>query len=587
MEGFLPVSQADMKENGIERPDFVLVTGDAYVDHPSFAHAVISRYLTAHGYSVGIIAQPSWKTANDFMRLGRPRLGFLISAGNMDSMVNLYSVTKHRRAKDMYSPSGASGKRPARSTVVYTQKIREAYGDVPIIIGGIEASLRRFAHYDYWDNTVKPSILQESGADLLVYGMGERPIIQIAEALDGGLAARDITYVEGTVYWADNLERVYDYKQIPSLRQVRHDKEIYAHAFMTQMNERKKVLVQEHNEGFVVQNIPSEPLNQQELDFVYSLPYMRAAHPMYTKPIPALEEVKFSITATRGCIGACAFCALYYHQGKDVAWRSCKSIMDEASVMKKDKEFKGYIHDVGGPTANFYGVKCTNPKGRCTTRRCLTPQKCRYLKENHAEYLKVLRKLRTMDGIKKVFIRSGIRYDYALLDKSGDFVKELAAYHVSGQLKLAPEHVSPKVLELMGKPDIEQYRRFCQKFEAASLRANKKQYVLPYFMSSHPGCTVDDAICLAEYIRDTGFMPEQAQDFYPTPGTLATCMYYTGIDPQTGKKVYVPKDADEKAMQRALIQYKNPKNRTIVKRALRRAERDDLIGNGKKKLVRD
>lgn len=587
MEGFLPVSKKDMAENGIDTLDFVLVTGDAYVDHPSFAHAIISRYLVAHGYSVGIIAQPSWKTTDDFKRLGRPRLGFLVSAGNMDSMVNLFSVTKHRRAKDMYSPGGKAGKRPARSTSVYTKKIREAYGDIPVIIGGIEASLRRFAHYDYWDDTVKPSLLAESGADILVYGMGERPIVEIAEALDGGLAARDVTYVEGTVYRAPTLERVYEFKKLPSLEQVRKDKIVYTKAFMAQMRERKTALVQEHTDCFIVQNIPARPLSQQELDFVYALPFMREAHPMYQNSIPALEEVKFSITATRGCIGACAFCALYYHQGKDVAWRSVKSVTAEAEKMTQDRAFKGYIHDVGGPTANFYGVKCSNPKGRCDARRCLAPEKCRFLKENHAEYLKVLRRLREIKGIKKVFIRSGIRHDYALLDKSGEFIKELAAHHVSGQLKLAPEHVSPDVLKLMGKPDIEVYRRFCQKFEAASLRAGKKQYVLPYFMSSHPGCELSDAVRLAEYIRDTGFMPEQAQDFYPTPGTLATCMYYTEIDPETGKKVYVPKTAEEKAMQRVLIQYKNPKNRAMVKKALKKAERDDLIGNGKKKLVRE
>lgn len=586
-DGFLPVSKADMEKNGIEQLDFVLVTGDAYVDHPSFAHAIISRYLAAHGYSVGIIAQPSWKSFGDFKRLGRPRLGFLISAGNMDSMVNLYSVTKHRRAKDMYSPGGKTGKRPERSTVVYAKRIREAYGNVPVIIGGIEASLRRFAYYDYWDNEVKPSILIESGADILVYGMGERPIIEIAEALDGGLAAQDITYVEGTSYFTPTLERVYEYMELPSFRQVRADKKVYAQAFMTEMRNRKEALVQKHEKGFVVQNVPSKPLDQKELDFVYSLPYMRAAHPMYQKPIPALDEVKFSVTATRGCIGACAFCALFYHQGKDVAWRSIKSVVDEIKQLTLDTEFKGYIHDVGGPTANFYGVTCTNPKGRCTARRCLTPEKCRYLKENHAEYVRLLRKVRTVNGVKKVFVRSGIRYDYALLDKSGEFVKELAVHHVSGQLKLAPEHVSPDVLKLMGKPEIEKYQRFCQKFAAASKRAGKKQYVLPYFMSSHPGSTMMDAVRLAEFIRDTGFMPEQAQDFYPTPGTLATCMYYTGLDPETGKKVYVAKSTEEKSMQRALIQYKNPKNHRIVKKALRKAERDDLIGNGKKKLVRD
>ena len=576
-----------MAERGIGQLDFILITGDAYVDHPSFAHAIISRYLSAHGYSVGIIAQPAWKDIGDFKRLGRPRLGFLISAGNMDSMVNLYSVTKHRRARDLYSPGGKVGKRPARSTIVYAKKIREAYGNIPIIIGGIEASLRRFAHYDYWDNTVRPSILVESGADLLVYGMGERPIVEIAEALDGGLAVQDITYINGTAYSVPNLKRVYEYKSLPSYKQVISSKASYAKAFMTEMRDRKNTLVQEYDKGFVVQNIPSEPLEQRELDFVYSLPYMRAAHPIYQQPIPALEEVRFSITATRGCIGACAFCALYYHQGKDVTWRSADSIVREAEQLTAEKDFKGYIHDVGGPTANFYGVKCINPKGRCSTRRCLTPEKCKFLKENHGEYIRLLRRIRAINGVKKVFIRSGIRYDYALLDKSGEFIRELAAHHVSGQLKLAPEHVSEEVLRLMGKPGIEKYQRFCQKFRAASQHANRKQYVLPYFMSSHPGCTLDNAVQLAEFIRDTGFMPEQAQDFYPTPGTLATCMYYTGIDPETGKKVYIPKTAEEKSMQRALIQYKAPKNRMIVKKALHKAGREDLIGHGKRKLIRD
>ncbi|MEG0833809.1 MAG: YgiQ family radical SAM protein [Christensenellaceae bacterium] len=587
MNDFLPISKSDMEKQEIEQLDFIMVTGDAYVDHPSFAHAIISRYLKAHGYSVGMIAQPKYKEVNSFKVLGKPRLGFLISAGNMDSMVNLYSVTKHKRARDMYAPGGKTGKRPPRTTIVYAQKIREAYGDVPIIIGGIEASLRRFAHYDYWDNCVKPSILVQSDADLLVYGMGERAIVQIAEGLDGGLAPRDITYVEGTVYPAKDLERVYEYKAIPSYKRVNEDKEIYAKAFKTQMYDHKNVLVQEQENGFVVQNLPAEPLTQSELDFVYALPYTRKAHPSYELPIPALEEVQYSITAVRGCIGACAFCALYYHQGKSVAWRSCKSIVSEANSFLKDKDFKGYIHDVGGPTANFYGVKCTNPNGRCDKRRCLTPDKCKYLKENQSEYLKVLRRLREIDGVKKVFIRSGIRYDYALMDKSGDFVKELAKYHVSGHLKLAPEHVRPDVLEVMGKPEISQYERFCQKFNDVCVKEQKKQYVLPYFMSSHPGATLEDAVALAEYIRDSGFVPEQAQDFYPTPGTLATCMYYTGINPLNNQKVYVAKTTEEKAMQRALIQYKNPKNRGIIKKALRMVDRDDLIGNSKRALVRE
>ncbi len=587
MEDFLPVNKGDMKKAGIIQLDFVFVTGDAYVDHPSFAHAIISRYLVAHGYSVGIIAQPDWTKTTAFQVLGRPRLGFLVSAGNMDSMVNLYTVNKRRRKQDMYTPGGKTGKRPERSTIVYTKKIREAYEEIPIIIGGIEASLRRFAHYDYWDNNVKPSLLTDSGADILVYGMGERAIIEIAEALDGGLAARDITYVQGTMYRAPDLSRVYEYKTLPPYKNVKADKKAYADAFLEQMHDRKNVLVQRQNDEYIIQNIPNLPLDQKELDFVYSLPYARKAHPMYQQNIPALSEVQYSITATRGCAGACAFCALYYHQGKDVAWRSEKNIVEEANAFLRDADFKGYIHDVGGPTANFYGLICMNPKGRCEKRRCLTPEKCKFLKEDHSKYLHLLRRLRGLKGIKKVFIRSGIRHDYALLDKSGEFIRELAAHHVSGQLKLAPEHVSPDVLKCMGKPDIEKYTRFCQKFEAASKRAGKKQYALPYFMSSHPGSTLMDAVRLAEFIRDTGFMPEQAQDFYPTPGTLATCIYYTGFDPVTGKSIYIPKSPEEKEMQRALIQYKNPKNRAIVKKALRKVERDDLIGNSKRSLVRE
>ncbi|MEA4852806.1 MAG: YgiQ family radical SAM protein [Christensenella sp.] len=587
MDGFLPVNVADMKEDGIEQLDFVLVTGDAYVDHPSFAHAIISRYLVAHGYSVGIIAQPNWKSTDSMKRLGRPRLGFLISAGNMDSMVNLYTVNKKRRAKDLYTPGGKTGKRPERATIAYAKKIREAYGDIPIIIGGLEASLRRFAHYDYWSDRVLPSILTDSTADILVYGMGERAIIQIAEALDGGLAACDITYIEGTAYRAKDLERVYDYIKMPSFKDVKVQKRLYADAFMTQMHNRTSTLVQKQEAEYVVQNVPAQPLNQQEMDFVYDLPYARSAHPMYTLPIPALTEVKYSITATRGCIGACSFCALYYHQGKDIVWRSEKSVIDEAQSFLKDKDFKGSIHDVGGPTANFYGAGCSNSHGKCTARRCLTPQKCKYLVVDQRRYVRLLKKLRGIKGINHVFIRSGIRYDYALLDQSDEFIRELAAHHVSGQLKLAPEHVSRNVLPLMGKPEIEKYEQFCRKFEAVSKKYGKKQYVLPYFMSSHPGSTMEDAVALAEFIRDTGFMPEQAQDFYPTPGTLSSCMFYTGIDPATGKKVHVPKSADEKAMQRALIHYKNPQNKTLVKRALKLAQRPDLIGAGKRALIRE
>ncbi|MDL2237332.1 YgiQ family radical SAM protein [Christensenellaceae bacterium OttesenSCG-928-K19] len=586
MQGFLPVNKKDMREQDIEQLDFVLVTGDAYVDHPSFAHAVISRYLVGHGYSVGILAQPNWKTGDAFKALGRPRLGFLISAGNMDSMVNLYTAAKKRRGRDLYSPGGKAGKRPARTTQVYAKKIREAYGDVPIIVGGIEASLRRFAHYDYWENKILPSILASSGADLLVYGMGERAIVEIAEALDGGLKVRDVTYVRGTVYKAENLERVYDYVELPGENKVNGEKHVFAEAFLTQMQNRRDVLVQQHKSCYIVQNPPANKLTQKELDFVYALPYQRRAHPAYTQPVPALDEVKFSITATRGCVGECAFCALYYHQGKELVWRSENSVLQEAEAFLADKEFKGYIHDVGGPTANLYGTKCTNPAGVCAKRRCLVPVPCKHLKEGQRAYVKLLGKLRGLQGVKKVFIRSGVRHDLALMDKSGLFIRELAKHHVSGQLKLAPEHASRRVTELMGKPPIERYEQFCRAFERESKKVGKKQHVLPYYMCAHPGCTLDDAIVLAEYMRDSGFCPEQAQEFYPTPGTLASCMYYTGLNPLTGREVFVEKSVEGKAMQRALMQYKNPGNAGMVGKALRKADREDLAANGKRGLLR-
>lgn len=584
---FLPTTKKELKQQEIEQLDFVLVTGDAYVDHPSFAHAVISRYLVAHGYSVGIISQPNWKIADEFKTLGRPKLGFLISAGNMDSMVNLFTVNKKRRARDMYTAGGKTGKRPARTTQVYAKKIREAYGNIPIIIGGIEASLRRFAHYDYWDNRVLPSILTSSGADLLVYGMGERTIVEIAEALAGGLDVADVTYINGTVYKAETLERVYDYVEIPDENKVVGDKKQYADAFLKQMHDREHVLVQKHKSCYVVQNPPAEALSSEELDFVYELPYVRMAHSRYDKPVPALEEIRYSITAVRGCVGACSFCALYYHQGKEVVSRTQSSVINEAVLFTGEPEFKGYVHDVGGPTANMYGLSCKNPKGRCNKRRCLTPQPCKWLVENHGAYLQLLGKLRGLPKIKKVFIRSGIRHDLALLDKSGSFIRELAKHYVSGQLRLAPEHVDEVVLKCMGKPNIEKYEQFCGRFDMASKKAGKQQYVLPYFMSSHPGCTMTQAVQLAEYVRDAGATPEQVQDFYPTPGTLATCMYYLGFDPATGKQLYVEKQQEQKAMQRALLQYKDRANRTLVKKALKMAGREDLIGRGKRSLIKE
>jgi uncharacterized radical SAM protein YgiQ len=580
---FLPMSKS---EYGNLPLDFVLVTGDAYVDHPSFANALIGRWLKLNGYSVGVIAQPGWNSPADFERLGRPRLGFLVSAGNMDSMVNLYTVNKRKRRTDAYSPGGQTGLRPRRASIVYTNKIREAFGDVPVILGGIEASLRRFAHYDYWDDAVRESILADSGADLLVYGMGENPILEIAEALDAGIGISDITYVKGTCYTAKNLDKVYEYVKTPSFDEVKSDKRKYCEAFMVQSDERENPVVQMQRDFYIVANPPAAPLSQEVMDRIYGMDFAGRPHPSYTENIPALEEVRFSITSQRGCIGGCAYCSLYYHQGRELQKRSRESILAEGKKMTASKDFKGYIHDVGGPTANFYGAACLNPKGVCTKRKCLVPEKCKYLRVDHAEYVDILKKLRALPGVKKVFIRSGIRFDYALMDND-EFIRELAAHHVSGQLKVAPEHVSDGVLRLMGKPSVEVYKKFVNKFNTISKRLHLKQYVLPYFISSHPGCTLRDAVELAEYLRDTGFLPEQVQDFYPTPGTVATCMYYTGMDPKTGKSVYVAKTAEEKAMQRALMQFNRPENRQLVLRALKRAGREDLIGKEKRCLVRE
>lgn len=580
---FLPMTAAELDGREL---DFILVTGDAYVDHPSFANALIGKWLELNGYGVGIIAQPDWNSLEDFKKLGRPRLGFLVSAGNMDSMVNLYTVNKHRRREDAYSPGGKAGLRPKRATIVYTNKIREAYGDVPVIVGGVEASLRRFAHYDYWDDAVRQSILADSGADLLVYGMGENPILEIADALASGLGVRDVTYVNGTCYPAHGLELVYGYKETPSFEEVLKHKRSYCDAFVLEMDERDAPVAQMQRDFYVVQNPPAEPLTEEQMDRVYGMDFAYRPHPSYKENIPALEEVKFSLTTQRGCIGGCAYCSIYYHQGKHLQNRSRQSILDEAKKMTADREFKGYIHDVGGPTANFYGAGCTNPKGVCTKRRCLAPQKCKYLRVSHAEYVGLLKQLRALPGVKKVFVRSGVRHDYALMDNDA-FIRELAAHHVSGQLRVAPEHVSGDVLRIMGKPDIDKYKQFVNKFNNVSNRLHIKQYVLPYFLSSHPGCTLTDAVALAEFIRDEGFIPDQVQDFYPTPGTIATCMYYTGMDPYTKKPVYVAKSPREKDMQRALMQYARPQNRQIVLKALREAGREDLIGKEKRCLVRE
>ncbi|QXM05782.1 YgiQ family radical SAM protein [Crassaminicella indica] len=592
---FLPICREDMKKRGWEQLDFIIVTGDAYVDHPSFGTAIISRVLEDAGYKVGIIPQPNWRNVNDFKKLGRPRLGFLINAGNLDSMVNHYSVSKKRRKEDLYAPGGKMGLRPDRATIVYTNMVRQAYKKVPIIIGGIEASLRRFAHYDYWNDLVRRSILFDSEADLLVYGMGEKQVIEIADNLNNGLAIKYIRHIPGTCYKVNNLEEVYDYIEVPSFEEVSKDKRLYAKAFKIQYEEqdsiRGKVIVQKHKDIYIVQNPPASPLTQVELDRVYDLPYMRSYHPIYEKMggVPAIKEVKYSIVSERGCFGSCSFCALTFHQGRVIQSRSQESMIEEAKKIVKDKDFKGYIHDVGGPTANFRHPACEKQKkiGACKNKQCLYPKPCKSLYIDHSEYLEVLRKLRKIEGVKKVFVRSGLRYDYIMADQKGDdFLKELSEYHVSGQLKVAPEHVSPKVLALMGKPKREIYERFVDKFYKINNRLGKKQFLIPYLMSSHPGSDLSAAVELAEYLRDIHYHPQQVQDFYPTPGTLSTCMFYTGLDPRNMKRVYVPKTREEKAMQRALLQYRNPKNYDLVEKALILANRKDLIGYGPKCLIK-
>ena len=592
----LPTNAEEMHARGWDQVDFVYVCGDAYVDHPSFGAAIITRMLEANGYRVGIISQPNWKDPQSITVFGRPRLGFLVSAGNMDSLVNHYTVARKRRHSDAYSPGGKAGLRPDRATIVYCGLIRQTYKDVPLIIGGIEASLRRLAHYDYWSDKLRRSILLDSGADLLLYGMGERSIVEVADALASGLAITDITYVNGTVYRARSLDAVYDYELLPSWEEVTASKRSFAQSFMAQYKASDpftgKRLVESYSaQVHVVQNPPSEPLSTEELDAVYALPYARAWHPRYNEQggIPGFSEVKFSLTSSRGCFGECAFCALTFHQGRIVQARSHESLLEEAQLIINDPDFKGYIHDVGGPTANFRAPACKKQltRGACTDKRCLTPTVCKACKPNHSNYLKLLRKLRALPGVKKVFVRSGIRFDYVLADPNHqEFLDELVQHHVSGQLKVAPEHISDTVLAYMGKPRNAVYERFCKEFAQANERAGKKQFLVPYLMSSHPGSGLDEAIQLAEYVRDMGYNPEQVQDFYPTPGSLATCMYYTGLDPLTMEPVYVPTSPHEKALQRALIQYRNPKNYALVEEALRKAGRTDLIGYDKKCLIR-
>lgn len=593
--GFLPVNRADMDAAGISQLDFVYICGDAYVDHPSFGHAIISRLLEAHGYKVGIIAQPDWRDKNSISILGEPRLGFLVSAGNMDSMVNHYSVSKKRRATDAFTPGGVMGKRPDYATIVYCNLIRQTYKHTPVIIGGIEASLRRLAHYDYWSDKMKRSILLESGADLISYGMGEHSIIEIADALNSGIAIKDITFIDGTVYKTRNREDIYDAIELPHYEKLLTNKKEYAKSFYTQYCNTdpfsgKRLFETYDKKLFVVQNPPSKPLAGNEMDQVYSLPFQRTYHPSYEAlgGVPAITEVKFSLVSNRGCYGGCSFCALTFHQGRIIQTRSHESILAEAGQMVWEPDFKGYIHDVGGPTANFRAASCDKQltKGVCPNKQCLFPKPCRNLKVDHTDYLKLLRKLRELPNVKKVFIRSGIRFDYLIYDKDQTFLQELCEHHVSGQLKVAPEHISNAVLEKMGKPGVEVYQKFVKAYKDTNEKLGKKQFLVPYLMSSHPGSTLKEAIELAEFLRDLGYMPEQVQDFYPTPSTISTCMYYTGLDPRTMQPVYVAVNPHEKAMQRALIQYRNPKNYDLVLEALTKAGRTDLIGFDKKCLIR-
>ncbi len=591
---FLPITRREMLDRGWDACDFVYIIGDAYVDHPSFGHAIISRVLEGHGYNVGIISQPDWKNPKSIDVFGRPRLGFLVSGGNMDSMVNHYSVTKHHRKTDAFTPGGVMGKRPDYATTVYCNLIRQTYKDVPILIGGIEASLRRLGHYDYWSDTMKRSILLDSQADLLMYGMGEKTIVEVADALNSGLDVKDITYIDGTVFKTKEPDNSLPTVTLPSFAKIKADRRKYAESFQIQYANcdpfTAKRLAEPYDNFFVVQNPPQKPLTTAEMDAVYDLPYMRAYHPSYEKVggVPAIEEVKFSLVSNRGCFGACSFCALTFHQGRIVQTRSHESILREAEIMVKGKDFKGYIHDVGGPTANFRHPACEKQlsKGACGGRQCLYPTPCKNMNADHSDYVALLRKLRKLPGVKKVFVRSGIRFDYLLADKKDTFFRELVQYHISGQLKVAPEHVSDAVLARMGKPKNAVYNQFVEKYFALNRQYNMNQYLVPYLMSSHPGSTLKEAVELAEYIRDMGYNPEQVQDFYPTPSTLSTVMYCTGLDPRTMERVYVPTDPHEKAMQRALIQYRDPKNYALVREALVKTHREDLIGSGAKCLIR-
>lgn len=593
--GFLPMTIEEVQQLGIEQLDFVYVTGDAYVDHPSFGHAIITRLLQAHGYHVGIIAQPDWKNEDSIAVLGTPRLGFLVSSGNMDSMVNHYYVSKKHRDSDAYTPGGAPYKRPDHATVVYSNLIRRKFKNIPIIIGGIEASLRRMAHYDYWSNSFKRSILLDSQADLISYGMGEKSIIEIADALNSGIAVKDLSFIAGTVYKTKDISSLYDYELLPSYDAMTAEKIQYAKSFKIQYDNTDpfngKTLVEPYPNGvYVVQNIPQKPLSMQEMDDVYALPYQRTYHPCYEAQggVPAISEIKFSLVSNRGCFGGCNFCALTFHQGRTIQVRSHDSIIAEANQMIQAPDFKGYIHDVGGPTANFRKPSCQKQLeiGVCKNRQCLCPKPCPNLEVDHSDYLSLLRKLRALPNVKKVFVRSGIRFDYLTLDRDDTFFKELVEHHISGQLKVAPEHICDAVLSKMGKPKNAVYEAFTEKYHRLNQKLGKNQFLVPYFMSSHPGSTLKEAVALAEYLRDIGYMPEQVQDFYPTPSTMSTVMYYAEVDPVTMKPVYVCKNPHEKAMQRALIQYRNPKNYELVREALKLAKREDLIGYDKKCLIK-
>ena len=591
---FMPISKEDMRERGIDQLDFVYILGDAYVDHPSFGAAIITRLLEHHGYTVGVIAQPNWKDPKSVLRLGLPKLAWLVSAGNIDSMVAHYTVAKRPRADDAYSAGGKNGKRPDRAATVYCNLCRNAAPEIPVLCGGLEVSLRRFAHYDYWSNTVMPSVLVDTRADLLMYGMGEHSMIEIADRLAAGEDVKTIRDVRGTCYLCDPRETPYGAVQCPSFKEVSENKELYAKSCRIQYDQQDEVygktIIQRHGDKMLVQNPPALSLTTAELDEVYSLPYERAYHPCYEKEggVPSIEEVRFSVTHNRGCFGFCNFCSIALHQGRRVTVRSEESVLEEARKLTEMEGFKGYIHDVGGPTANFRGPSCEKQlkSGLCKGKKCLAPSPCKNLHVDHTEYLHILREMRKIPKIKKVFIRSGIRYDYLIEDKDEAFMRELIEYHISGQLKVAPEHCSAAVLDKMGKPHIEAYKRFQKKFYEITGQKGKEQYLVPYLMSSHPGSALKDAVELAMFLKENHIHPEQVQDFYPTPGTLSTCMFYTGLDPYTLEPVYVAKKPEEKAMQRVLLQYYKPENQRKVIEALCKAGREDLIGNGAGKLVR-